>query len=245
MKPLMITCVVVVFWCTPSHGDLSVNSRRHYALADAKDHLEYRVTAGLDVSPVRDTDTLLLEDFSAGQRYVIQRDFDIEHHRSSTEIRDPEGKRYVRVWYAISSAAKTRDELLEEFHGNPDLPALSNSLLTIETPAFTHTMREQSLSHASEREEWVSELRQTLDPQFLEGMERMRTGAIAIEDIEFFRLLFGAWFFHGNCPAVSPLHEVRDEPDSNFDNRFGFPCSAKQQERLEKARKEKRPLERY
>lgn len=244
MKALLITCVMVV-WCAPSRGDESLTSRRHYALADAKEHVEYRVTSGLDVSPVRDTNTVLLEDFSTGQRYVIQRDFDIGHHRSSTEIRDPEGKRYIRVWFTISSAAKTRDELLKEFHGNPDLPGLTNPLLTIETATFTHTLRSEGLSHASEREEWVSELRQTLDPEFLEGMERMRTGAVAIEDIEFFRLMFGAWFFHGNCPAGSALHEVQDEPDCAFDERFGFPCSAKQQERLEKARKEKRLIERY
>jgi hypothetical protein len=243
MKVLLITVTVVV-WCTASRGDESLASRRHYALADANGYVAYRVTSGLDVSAARDTDTVLLEDFSAGRHYVIQRDFDIEHHRSSTEIRDPEGKRYVRVWYTISSAAKTRDELLKEFHSNTELPALTNPLLTIESPAFTHTMRSESLPQASDREDWVSDLRQTLDPEFLEGMERMRT-AVAIKDMEYFRRMVGAWFFHGNCPAGSALHEVQDAPDCAFDERFGFPCSAKQQERLEKAHKEKRPIERY
>jgi hypothetical protein len=220
--------------------------RSHLALSDSSGNLLYLLTAVTEVSDGGDSNILLVVDKMTDERFAMVRTFDIANHRSVVQIRDIAGKKFVSRSYPLPSAAKTREELQDELRSNPALFEVADPILTIETPSFAYTARASELTGTQSSGRWLSDLRQSLDPSFLEGLERMRSRLFVSKNGLTFYDTLGRYLFHGTCEASEATIEAAPEfPDCNFDKGFGYPCTDKQLERVSKAKDEKRDLTRY
>jgi hypothetical protein len=223
-----------------------VEWRSHSTVDDAHGNVLYVLT---DIHRVRDAGgatVLLVYDKSTGQQFVMTRHYDIENHRSLMQVADVAGKKYFRQWYPLPSAAKTREELTAELESNPRLFDVADPVVTLETTAASHTARASELTRIDPHARWVSELRESLDPSFLEGLERMRASLFGTAVGATFYSTLTSYLFHGGCaPAADDAHVMAEFPDCGFDKSFGFDCSDLQKERIAKAREEKRALAHY
>jgi hypothetical protein len=223
-----------------------VEWRSHLTVNDARGNLLYVVTDIHQVDDAGGATAILVLDKATEQRFLMTRKYDIEGHRSLMQISDVSGKKYVRLWYALPSAAKTRDELASELEANPDLFHVADPIVTLETPGSSHTARISELSTEDTRERWLSDLRESLDPAFLEGLERMRSSFFGTSAGELFYSTLAMYMFHGGCsPATTGVKSVAEFPDCRFDKSFGFACSDRQLERITKAKGDKQTLDRY
>jgi hypothetical protein len=223
-----------------------VGWRAHLSVNDARGDVLYVLTDIHHVDDSGGSTELLILDKTTDQRFVMTSKYDIEHHRSVMQISDVTGKKYLRRSYALPSAAKTRDELSAESERNPQVFELADSLITIETPASSYTAHESELSGNARNGRWVSDLRESLDPAFLEALERMRESLFGTTTAERFYSTLAKFVFHGGCsPDAATAKVVAETPDCSFDKSFGFPCSDRQVERIRKAEEEKTTLDHY
>ena len=221
--------------------------RSHFAMSDSNGNLLYVLTSVLEVSDAGDSNTLLVLDKVTDDRYVMIRNFDIQNHRSIVKIRDVAGKKFVSRSYALPSAAKTRTELAAELRSNPVLFEVADPVLTLETPSFTYTARASELVSTQSYGRWLSDLRQSLDPAFLEGLERMRAHLFGWQTGHTIYDTLARYLFHGTCDASSaaPIEAIPEFPDCAFDKAFGYPCTEKQLQRIDRAKDEKRDVPMY
>jgi hypothetical protein len=220
--------------------------RTHVTVNDALGNVLYVVTDMHYVDNAGGRSEVLVLDKLTDQRFVMTRKYDVENHRSLMQIADVAGKKYVRRWYPLPSAAKTRDELSAELEANPRLFDIADPIFTLETPGSSYTTRESELPKADTPARWVSDIRESLDPAFLEGLERMRASLFGTTLAEPFYSTLARYLFHGGCPPPSAAATIVEEfPDCGFDKSFGFACSDRQIERITKAREEKRTLDHY
>jgi hypothetical protein len=223
-----------------------VEWRSHVTVNDARGDVLYVLTDMHRVEDAGGSSEVLVLDKVTGQRFLMTRKFDVENHRSLMQISDVAGKKYFRLWYLLPSAMKTRGDFTVVLELSPRLLDLVDPILTLETPGASHTVRESELSSAVTNGRWVSDLRESLDPAFLEGLERMRSSLFGIAIGEPFYSTLAQYLFHGGCsPASTGANVIEEFPDCAFDKSFGFPCSDRQMERIAKAREEKRTLDRY
>jgi len=222
-----------------------VEWRSHVTVSDARGNVLYVLTDMHRVDDAGGSTEVLVLDKVTDQRFLMTRKYDIENHRSLMQISDVAGKKYFRFWYLLPTAAKTRDEFAAELEANPRVFDVADPMMTLETPGSSHTVRESELSSAVTEGRWVSDLRESLDPAFLEGLERMRGSVFGIEIGQLFYSTLAKFLFHGGCPPSSDAKVVEEFPDCAFDKSFGFPCSDRQIERIKKAGEEKQTLVRY
>lgn len=222
-----------------------VTWRTHMTLNDARG-IAYVLSEVHNVADAGDTQLLLVLDRSTGQRFIMTRRYDIENHRSVMQIGDVAGKKYVRLWYALPSAAKNRSELVAELRANPSLFDVADPVVTLETPGFSFTANASDFKKTGPHGRWLSDLRESLDPAFLEGLERMRAALFASEPGSTFYLTLGKYLFHGDCePSGGNATIAFESPDCDFDKSFGSPCSDRQLELIAKAKDGSRVLTKY
>jgi hypothetical protein len=221
-----------------------VESRKHVTVNDARGNVLYVVTSITTVSDLGDAGYLLVLDKVTDQRYVVTSSYDIAGHRSLTSVSDVAVRKYIRVSHPLPFSAKNRDELATELQANPHLLDLADPIMTVETAEFSQTLHDTEISRIPPGARWLSDLRASLDPAFLEGLERMRTSLFGTTVGEPGYLSF-KFLFHGGCPPDANANVVTEAPDCSFDKSFGLACSERQLERISKAAKEKRTLERY
>jgi hypothetical protein len=143
-------------------------------------------------------------------------------------------------------AAHTRDETITEARGKPGGRSIALKL-TIETPGIVLSMTEDEWKDHGKAREWRTQIRESLDPVFLESLERLRAVFRADPRLQAFHDVLLEYVFHGgHCDDGAARIVVEPAPpDCEFDAAAGFPCREKQKERVAKAAKESRLIEVY
>jgi hypothetical protein len=222
-----------------------IEFRRHLTVNDARGSAIYALTEITTVTDAGTSGALLVHETLTNQRFVMSHKFDVAAHRTSNQVSDVAGKKYVRMSLDLPSAAKTRDDLAGELEANPELLNMADVIITIETTGFSQSVRDSKIREGLSRRA-LSDLRESLDPSFLEGLERMRAELFATDVGKPFYATLGRLLFHGGCEAAtSDQKVVAESPDCDFDKSFGYPCTDAQEERIAKAKAEKRTLTRY
>jgi hypothetical protein len=210
----------------------TVNGQSLYVATDitqlTKDH-DLNIIALLT-----DRDTVLI--FTRDRNYSGQ---DVTY-----EIRDSKRKAFVKLTFAFPYAARTRDETIAEAK---TVKTTGSKKFTIETSGIVISMDETDWRDPDKAREWRSEIRESLDPIFLESLERLR-GAFNVDPrLRLFHDLVLGYVFHGReCDEESDGTLVLPvTADCDFDRRAGFRCSEKQIERVKKALADKEQLLAY
>jgi hypothetical protein len=225
----------------------AVSFRNHYSVRDARGVPVYFVSQVRKVSPALTESAVLIEDEALHERFIFRFRYDIPKQASFAEISDVSGKEFLRrtMESGLPSLATTIDGLMRDVDANPKLLDLADPWVTYETATFSHKTKDSDNRSLERRREWISKLRESLDPHFLESLERMRNdGIYAAEGVSDFYDRFGQ-VFHGQCPPPEGARVRAEQPDCAFDKLFGFPCSDAQLEKIAAARRDGRPLTYY
>jgi hypothetical protein len=222
--------------------------RRHTSVRDSEQQVLFVITEIVHVDPRHSETTVLIEDDTLHERFIYHRDFDLKKKRSLAEFGDDGGKKFIRRTYDVDLpvSENTIPTMLNEWHENPKILDLVAPVLTFEAPSFSVKITETELKDAKRKRAFVAQLRETLEPHFLESLELMRYGGLRVSNAAgpFFNDL-GGDLFHGDCPQPQDAHEVEEPPDCGFDKAFGFPCSDAQVEKIAAAKRDGKPLRAY
>lgn len=141
-----------------------------------------------------------------------------------------------------------KHETATDMEQHPEMFDSVDPIVTVETPSFMHSDHYSKLRREKDAAEWFSTLRETLDPHFLESIERLRFGFFG--NVESGGAMFyngaGQWLLHGICDEQpQTLARVGVPPDCAFDKSFGHPCSDEQLATVEQAATDGVPLDHY
>jgi hypothetical protein len=215
--------------------------REHFVATTQRGTSVYTLTKITQLTPDRDVHLILVEDAKANI-YVMSKDRDYRNQRAEYMVKDPKRKSFVKTTVSFRFKASTRDETIAEARAHPDNRPL---VLTVETSGYTHTATETEWNGEAAID-WRSELRSSLDPEFLEALERMRGLINANASLSLFCSYVLQFALHQEgCKAAKSLALLPEKPDCFFDARLGFPCAEKQKDRVTKAEEEKKLLLMY
>jgi hypothetical protein len=199
--------------------------RRHTSVRDADQETLFLITEIMHVDPERTENTVLIEDETQHERFIYRTGFDPVKKRSLIEFSDDSGKKFIRRSYDAGLAAP---------------------VMTFEAPSFSLKVTEAEVRLPKSRRALTSQIRETLEPHFLESLELMRFGGLrASNAASSFYDTLGDVVFHGECAPPENAHEVEEPPDCGFDKAFGFPCSDAQLETIAQAKRDGRTLRSY
>jgi hypothetical protein len=222
--------------------------RRHTALRAADGTALYLITDIIRPEAEVSEHTILIEDQTLHERFIYRSRTDLPKHLAMCEISDVAGKKFVRRSYpfVVPSAATTLPGVIADLHANPKLYETVEAVLTFETPSFSEKVTDRALKDAKTRQTLISNIRESLDPHFLESLELMRYRGFGASHAAWaIKATVDEFLFHGEYVGAEKAHETEEAPDCGFDKAFGFACSEAQLEKIEKARSEGRRLGAY
>jgi hypothetical protein len=206
--------------------------RRHFVATTQKGATLYEVTVITRTKPDEDQHVVLIED-AEGNDYQLTHIRSYLKQETEYELRDVRRKTWVKTIYAYPFKSRTRDETIAEAKASPrlDIP------LTVETPAAARTAKESEWKEVDNARQWTGEIRESLDPVFVEAIERMRGGLFVGEAImENFCHIVVRYVLHANdCSNAGNMDLRPAQPDCLFDASMGFACSEKQKQRVSDA----------
>lgn len=216
--------------------------RRHFDASTRNGTPLYEVTVVTRTKQDEDQHIVLIED-TEGNDYRLTHTRSYFKQETEYEFRDVKRKTWVRTTYAYPYKSRTRDETIAEAKASPKL----DIQLTVETPAAARTAKESDWQHAENARQWTGEIRESLDPAFVEAMEKMRGGLLIGEPIlENFCHIVVRYVLHANdCSNTSHMELRPAQADCLFDASLGFACSEKQKQRVSEAIAERRQLTQY
>jgi hypothetical protein len=223
----------------------TVRLRTHWSVHEHGDSPTYVVTKIVRSELTKRTSELLIEDQQTHERFIFRTASEPGAHIATSQISDVSGKKYIRrtLEMNLPTTATTILGIIKEANANPALYGMIDPLLQFETASFTYDLRASEFQRLSRPSAWVSQLRETLDPHFLECLERMRDGGFLSSRAGMLIYAdFGPMLFHGECTLPETAHDVEEQPDCAFDKAFGFPCDDIQLQKIEIARKDGRRL---
>ena len=250
MRRFLIFCALSLVSALPVQSeDVSAPPR------EFRTHYEFQSVTGLDdftATIIRrdagdhDGTTALIED-SHGNRFVFKWEREYVHQTSSREIRELRNNEFVRYTLWLPFTARTRKATSDQAHAHPELMDDKNS--RFELAASGNAVISGILEHWKDVQtarEWRSRIRSMLTPSFLESLEVMETaGLFRVPDLlDLDYLLLPHLLYRTECEPRMGLQVKFAVADCGFDKRFGFDCSDKQRERVEKAAAATPPLAR-
>jgi hypothetical protein len=219
--------------------------RHHYQLLGPERAILYDVTEVTRSSELTSEHYILVRDEGHGD-FVLRQIWTFEDQTSSLRISDVKDRAFIQTSAKLPFTSKTRSEMLDEIRANPSLSDLP-SVVKIETNGGRWDGIERDWDEQAPLRAFRRQLRQTTDFHLLEGIERMR-GTIFTTDgaAMFYSIVARFVIYDATNDAAAPKVTTRDSaPDCDFDAAFGFPCSAKQRERVVNAAREGKELLRY
>jgi hypothetical protein len=243
---VLLTTVVVMNGNADQKIAQTPDTRHHFEVFDEEqDNVVYDVTEIIKSSEQSSESNVLVRDAGLGE-FVIQRIRSFKEQTITYRINDVKNRTFIEASAKMPFAAKTRQETLQEGRQTNlgDLPAI----VTIETNGGRWDSVESEWEDRAALRQFRHRLRQSVDSFLLEAIERMR-GTPLTSVVDTFYSLIGQLVIYGppgGDAAVPPFVKVREvDPDCAFDAHFGFPCSAKQLERVTKAAKTGKTLPQY
>jgi hypothetical protein len=221
----------------------ATESRTHYNIKLGDDTVLYRVTEIEAVAAFDATTTLLIEDQERERRLILRSTSDYAHGEIRWELLDPISKQMFRAVQAMPFSGKTRIAALEEFREMTDEQRRSFK------PAIVLVfggleLRSEEGAHSTEARTRRTEFRSMTDTAFLEDLERLRLVATHPLVRPFCSAIMTHVLYSESC-TTEMTHAEPAEADCNFDAAFGYSCSKKQQEAVQKAMEAGRALKRY
>jgi hypothetical protein len=219
--------------------------RHHFQLFDSEQTVLYDVTEISRPSDLASEHYVLVRDDGHGD-FVLHSLWIYKDQTSSYRISDVKDRAFIQTSVKLPSTSKTRSEVLDEVRANPSLRDLP-SIVKIETNGGRWDGIEGDWDEQAQMRSFRRQLRQTTDFHLLEGIERMR-GTFFTTDVAamFYSIVARFLIYDATNDAAAPKVTTRDStPNCDFDAAFGFPCSAKQLERIVNAEKEGKELLRY
>lgn len=218
--------------------------RRHFVAVTKKGTSLYQLTVITELRKDEARHFVLIED-AQGNDYLLSHVWDYSRQESQYELRDLRRKVFVRATHSYPYKSRTREETIAEAKAHPELA--KDLSLTIETPGTIRTAKESEWRDPEAAREWRSEIRESLDPAFLEALERMRGGLFHGEPImDTFCSIVIQFVLHGaNCESTELLELRPATPDCLFDASFGYACSDRQKERVADGEAQKKLLDVY
>lgn len=216
--------------------------RRHFEASTRKGTRLYEMTVITRTKPDEDQHLVLIED-NEGNDYRFTHTRSYFKQETEYELRDVKRKTWVKTTYAYPYKSRTRDETAAE----AKLGARIDTPLTVETPSASRTAPESAWNQTENARQWTGEIRDSLDPAFVEAIEKMRGGLLVGEPIlENFCHIVVHYVLHANDCSNSSNMELRPaQADCSFDASMGFACSEKQKQRVTDAVAEGRELSQY
>lgn len=228
--------------------------RRHFRVIDREQEQLYEATLIARISEEKDENYLLIHDEGHGE-FIIRKVWTFENQQSVSRMTDIKNRSFIQASYIFQLSSKTRSDTHAEARRNPllmDVPAI----LTLETNGGRWEGLDRDWNDAARLRQLRHQVRQTVDFSLLEATERMRGTLFAIDsDASFFYATVCKYVVYGTSrdetteddegSSSSGMKALDIAPNCDFDKQFGFPCSAKQLERVKKAAAEQKPLPRY
>jgi hypothetical protein len=215
--------------------------RRHWVFTGRSDQKLYTLTQIIRFDEARNVVRVVVEE-TGGASLLLTETRSLRDQTLEREIRDVKRKAFVRARTQLPfpAAAPGRADDYASYRG-----ASEASSFTLETDGATASGTAAEWKDPDRGRDLRSELRRSLDPLFLEELERMRGGLIARDELAPFCHELLAFVLHGEaCGRVSG--KLSPAPaDCAFDRSFGYPCSDAQKEKIERAAAEHRTLESY
>jgi hypothetical protein len=232
---------------TAMHGDepsAMRGRRRHFQLVDKQGFLYYQATVINESSQELGRNRVLLHDVNYGD-FVISRLRSYAEQTTTLTFSDKVGKAYARLKFKWPYTSKTLDDTLKEARRHPELEN-APVIAILETNGGKWEAVETEWRGIQRLRELRTDVRRSMDFTLLEAIERMRSMALGIPDIEPVAKMITTYIVHGTEGEIMvTLVDSTMAPDCEFDKSFGVPCSDRQLERIKKANEEHRQLEEY
>jgi len=238
-----VAAVCATLWSVANAQDFN-EVRRHFAVRETDTREAFPATEIVQLTKDHDTNVVAIQGDRA-TLLLLTRERDYRRQDASYEIRDPRRKAFVRLSFELPFAARTRDETIAEARTRPQ--ASKPLALTIETSGIVLSMSEGEWKDRAKSREWKTQIRESLDPAFLESLERMRGVFRADPRLSAFNDSLLVYVLHGGrCGDDSEHYSIESiAPDCEFDAGAGFPCREEQRERVTRAAKENRVIDTY
>ena len=250
MPRILLLVLLITTVLKSAHADEKVapvrDIRHHFQVFDQEQkNIVYDATEITKISEESSESYVLVSDAGLGE-FVIRRLRSFKEQTITYRISDLKNRTFIEASAKMPFASKTRQGTLQEGRQTDlgDLPAI----VTIETNGGRWDSVESEWDDRAKLRQFRHQLRQSVDSFLLEAIERMR-GTPMTSVVDTFYSLIGQLVVYappGGDMAISPHVKLREvDPDCGFDAHFGFPCSAKQLERVTKAAKAGKTLPRY
>jgi hypothetical protein len=219
--------------------------RHHFLLRHAGDKVEhYRATNIVRITDDVQQNVLLLHDLEHG-RLILEDRHLFASQDASYSISDEKRAETVEVSFKTPYTASTRKDTEEEDRVNPGIKNTS-ALLTITTNGGEWRSSDSEWTDWRRIRELRYSIRRTLSPFLLEAVERMRGTVFATDQGEMYYFVVGRYLVYQDKDDVPlALEAVTLPPGCEFDESFGYPCSAEQQKRIRDAVQKGKVLPRY
>jgi hypothetical protein len=133
----------------------------------------------------------------------------------------------------------------QEAHLHPELDN-APTIVTLDTNGGKWEAVETEWQTTDRLHQLRTEVRRSMNPTLLEGIERMRSMALGTDEIEPLAKMVTTYIVHGAEGEINvSLVDTTAAPDCEFDKSFGYACSDRSLERIKKAAEQHRPIQEY
>ena len=244
----VVITIAVVFSAagafSQDRGPIATENRRHFELREKYGSSYYQATVVNEPSGNLSKTLVLLRDPVYGD-FVISQVRSLENQTTVLAITDKAGKSFVRLTYKWPVTSKDRSEKPEEAPPQSELKNIP-TISTLETNGGRWEAVEVEWRGIERLRKLRTEVRRSMDPWLLEGIERMRSIAVGIAEVEAVTRMITTYVIHGSEgePMIS-LIDAPAAPDCDFDKSFGVPCTERQLMRIKDAAQQQHQLDRY
>jgi hypothetical protein len=245
----MLKSLLALLFATTSLAENTPRSvadiRDHYQLLGAEQTVLYEVTEIRRSSDLTSEHYVLVRDEGHGD-FILRSLWTYKDQTSLYRISDVKDRAFIQASAKLPFTSKTGAETLDEIRANPSIKDLP-SIVKIETNGGRWDGVEKDWDEKALLRSFRHQLRQTTDFYLLEGIERMRGTFLGTDAASMFYAVIARFvIYDATDDADAPKVTTRNAaPDCDFDASFGFPCSARQRERVVKAAKDGKELLRY
>lgn len=210
--------------------------RSHFEIVAQEGPVLYQFTEVSRTSDTLSEEYVLVRDVEHGD-FVLRQRWSFGDQVMTRRLSDLEDRVFVQLTMQSPFTSKTRKETLAESRRHPSIK-MTPAIIKLETNGGRWDAVETEWEDAVALRQFRYRLRASVDGFLLEAVERLKGMPIDTTAIGAFFDILGHLIVYGPPsaePAAAGTKRQTAAPDCAFDAHFGFPCSAKQLDRIKKA----------
>jgi hypothetical protein len=210
--------------------------RNHFEIVAQEGAVLYQFTEISRTSDTLSEEFVLVRDVEHGD-FVLRQRWSFGDQMMTRRLSDLRDRVFVQLTMQSPFTSKTREETLAESRRHPSIK-MTPGIVKVETNGGRWDAVETEWEDAVALRQFRYRLRASVDGFLLEAVERLRGMPIDLTAIGAFFDILGHLVVYGPPspePAIAGTKRQTAAPDCAFDAHFGFPCSAKQLDRIKKA----------